>query len=60
MADSDSLSQFRRIPPPGLPGREQEYLEAQFQKLEQTINRLVEVIKKLEARIVVLETPPEA
>lgn len=54
MADSDRLQPFRVFQFPAIPGGEQRYFKEADQRIENSIQSLVTVIKLLEARIVVL------
>lgn len=54
MADSSRLQPFRVFQFPAIPGGEQRYFKEADQRIEISIQSLIEVTKLLEARIVAL------
>jgi len=51
MADSDTLKAYRPAGPPKIEGGEANYLQQELGKLRSSIESIVAVIKKLEARL---------
>jgi len=51
MADTDVLKQYRVGDPPTLPGSDKLYLSEELKRISAAINLLVQVAKKLEARM---------
>lgn len=52
MADADELKGYRPSSPPRIEGSEANYLQQELSKLRTTVESIVSVIRKLEARLV--------
>ena len=50
--DVDLIRGYRRSSAPSIPGAERQYTEQEFQKLENCLNQAIEVIRRLEDRLV--------
>ena len=51
MADTDKLRTYKVGEVPSLPGSDKRYLADELKRVSETINLLVETMKKLEARM---------
>jgi hypothetical protein len=55
MADTDDLRPFHPPPFPSIPGGETRYFVEADRRISQSINSIIECLKKLETRIEALE-----
>lgn len=51
MADTDSLRAYKPQDYPTLPGSQERFIPNELQRLSNSITQLIEVMKKLEARM---------